>query len=102
MRLQDSSSPTRRPAYASPRTHADVRPAPHDHHPRPEFLEMVGRLAGSYCPPLLSTDVVGIARAALVGQTEGDMDAVEVVARTALDVAVVRLDGHRSLEDLAR
>jgi hypothetical protein len=56
--------------------------------PSPAFLELVGRLAAAYCPPLLSTDVVEVARWALVGHGRSAMDEVESVARAALDVVV--------------
>jgi hypothetical protein len=91
-----TSSATRshaRPSLTSARTtitptysataHLDVE-AP------PAFLELVGRLTAACCPPLLSTDVVRVARSALVGHAESEMHEVEAVARAALDVVVVR------------
>jgi hypothetical protein len=71
-----------------------------DAEPRPAFLEMVGRLAAAYCPPLLSTDVVEVARSALVGRADRAMDEVETVARAALDVAVARPVEDTPHEDL--
>ncbi|MBB3326904.1 hypothetical protein [Microlunatus antarcticus] len=56
-----------------------------DTEPRPEFLELVGRLSATYCPPLLTTEVVDASRAALVGRARGPLDEVEVLARSALD-----------------
>ena len=73
-----------------------------DAEPRPEFLEMVGRLASVYCPPLLSTDVVNAARSAHNGRTADEMDQVETVALAALDAAVAQHQGATHLEDLPR
>lgn len=74
--------------------------APLETEPRPEFLEMVGRLAGAYCPPLLSTDVVEVARSAHAGRASHEIGHVEVVARAALDVAVASSEGRTTSEDL--
>ncbi len=73
-----------------------------DPEPRPEFLEMVGRLAGAYCPPLLSTDVVDAARSALLVQAGDDIDQVETTARLALDAAVARHASTAVLADARR
>ena len=85
-----------RTAITSPRSSS----APLDAEPRPEFLEMVGRLAGTYCPPLLSTDVVEVSRSALVGRAGDEMCNVEIVARAALDAAVAEPGRRTPLEDL--
>jgi hypothetical protein len=74
-------------------THPDAEPGP-------EFLEMVGRLAGSYCPPLLSTDVIQAARSAQGGRGGEEMNGVESVARAALDAAVAQPAGRTACEDL--
>jgi hypothetical protein len=79
-------------------THAIA--APLETEPRPEFLEMVGRLAGAYCPPLLPTDVVEVARAALVGRAADEIGDVEAVARVALEAAVASSRDRTAPEDL--
>jgi hypothetical protein len=61
---------------------------------------MVGRLAGAYCPALLPTDVVDVARSALTGRAGHEMDEVETIARAALDAAVDQPDDHDPLEVL--
>jgi hypothetical protein len=70
--------------------------------PRPEFLEMVGRLAGTYCPPMLSTEVIEIVRSAAAGRTAKDMDEVETVAAATLDAALVEPGAQPLVEDLRR
>jgi hypothetical protein len=60
---------------------------------------MVGRLAATYCPPLLTTDVVEISRSALVGSTGDAMSEVEAVARVALEAAATAPAHPVPLED---
>lgn len=55
--------------------------------PHPELIGMVARLAGDYCPSLLSTDVVAVARSAFSGRGDSTLDEVEATAREVLDLA---------------
>jgi hypothetical protein len=61
---------------------------------------MVGRLAGTYCPPMLSTEVIAIARSAAAGRTATEMDEVETAAAATLDAAVVEPVAQPQIKDL--